>query len=305
MATSSARSGRVLVGRVPCHADRIASGKWQHVHVRRRMFVTGLGGRGGAPVPHRRRGPTPRRGPWLDRASSRRQTAVRRSALAAIVQPAWRQPAQRSRRPLDNEGIMPVLARAVREVENAVQRRSAMPGVRTQVPGRRPAGARGAQPGQGRHRDDRSQRNEQLKRLDGVATILAKTAARDPSLFTLLAEDAVLSDAAKALRKRDARRRRSRGRARGGHRGQPTPTPPLRSTSAGSSRSRSSRASSPTRSSPLTSPARGRKPQHPPPGDVGAARSALPVLRVRRRRCHVLHGAARAGRAAGRRPATS
>ncbi len=46
-----------------------------------------------------------------------------------------------------------------------------------------------------------AQRDGQLKRLDGVATILATTAARDTSLFTLLAEDAVISDAAKALRR--------------------------------------------------------------------------------------------------------
>ena len=44
-------------------------------------------------------------------------------------------------------------------------------------------------------------RSEQLKRLDGVATILAKTAARDTSLLALLAEDAVVSDAAKALKR--------------------------------------------------------------------------------------------------------
>jgi hypothetical protein len=46
-----------------------------------------------------------------------------------------------------------------------------------------------------------AQRDAQLKRLDGIATILATTAARDASLFTLLAEDAVISDSAKALRR--------------------------------------------------------------------------------------------------------
>jgi SNF2 family DNA or RNA helicase len=43
-------------------------------------------------------------------------------------------------------------------------------------------------------------RAEQLKRLDGVAVILAKTAARDTSLLSLLADDAVVSDAARSLR---------------------------------------------------------------------------------------------------------
>jgi hypothetical protein len=42
-------------------------------------------------------------------------------------------------------------------------------------------------------------RAEQLKHLDGIALILAKTAARDTSLLALLAEDAVVSDAARSL----------------------------------------------------------------------------------------------------------
>jgi hypothetical protein len=46
-----------------------------------------------------------------------------------------------------------------------------------------------------------AQRDGQLKRLDGIATILAQTAARNPSLFELLGEDAVVTDAAKALKR--------------------------------------------------------------------------------------------------------
>ena len=42
---------------------------------------------------------------------------------------------------------------------------------------------------------------DQLKRLDGVATILAKTAASDTTLLSLLAEDATVSDSAKGLRR--------------------------------------------------------------------------------------------------------
>jgi superfamily II DNA or RNA helicase len=42
-------------------------------------------------------------------------------------------------------------------------------------------------------------RDEQLKRLDGIATILAKSAVRDAGLLALLAEDAVISDAARSL----------------------------------------------------------------------------------------------------------
>ena len=44
-------------------------------------------------------------------------------------------------------------------------------------------------------------RAEQLRRLDGIATILAKTAARDTSLLTLLADDAVISDTAASLKR--------------------------------------------------------------------------------------------------------
>jgi len=45
-----------------------------------------------------------------------------------------------------------------------------------------------------------ARRTEQLKRLDGVATMLARTAARDTSLLELLGEDARVSDAARAYK---------------------------------------------------------------------------------------------------------
>ncbi len=45
-----------------------------------------------------------------------------------------------------------------------------------------------------------SQRAEQLKRLDGVATILATTAVQDAGLLALLAEDSGVSDAARSLK---------------------------------------------------------------------------------------------------------
>ncbi len=44
-----------------------------------------------------------------------------------------------------------------------------------------------------------TRRAEELKRLDGIATILAKTAVRDPALLALLAEDAAVSDATRSL----------------------------------------------------------------------------------------------------------
>ncbi|GGK76556.1 DEAD/DEAH box helicase [Ornithinimicrobium pekingense] len=101
----------------------------------------------------------------------------------------------------DNDGIIPVLARVVREVESAVQRGRAQPSTRTkfQVVGLLVREERARVMG------DESRpgpnRAEELKRLDGIATILATTAARDTSLLGLLADDAVVSDRARSLRR--------------------------------------------------------------------------------------------------------
>jgi hypothetical protein len=105
---------------------------------------------------------------------------------------------QRHVRERDNDGIIPVLARSVREVEAAVERGPVRPSVRTKFQ----VVALLVREERARVRADQSsdaRRAEQLKRLDGVAMILAKTAARDTSLLSLLAEDAVVSDAARAL----------------------------------------------------------------------------------------------------------
>ncbi|MCW2709081.1 MAG: helicase [Frankiales bacterium] len=98
----------------------------------------------------------------------------------------------------DEEGIIPVLARAVRDVELAVQRSRVRPSTRVtfQVVAllvreerNRVKAAEGSE----------ARRNEQLKRIDGIATILARTAARESSLLALLAEDAELLDGARSL----------------------------------------------------------------------------------------------------------
>ncbi len=102
---------------------------------------------------------------------------------------------------LDNDGIIPVLARAVREVETAVGRGSALASVRPRFQ----AIALLVRDERARVKADttctEAYRAEQLKRLDGVATILAQTAARQSSLFLLLAEDAEISDETKTLRR--------------------------------------------------------------------------------------------------------
>ncbi|HMH37347.1 MAG TPA: hypothetical protein VK584_10455, partial [Streptosporangiaceae bacterium] len=46
-----------------------------------------------------------------------------------------------------------------------------------------------------------SHRAEQLKRLDGIAAILATTAVQDAGLMALLAEDSDVSDAARSLKR--------------------------------------------------------------------------------------------------------
>ncbi|MBC7632911.1 DEAD/DEAH box helicase [Aeromicrobium sp.] len=110
-------------------------------------------------------------------------------------------PRDQRRRNVDNEGIMPVLARAVRDVEAGAQRGavSSSTRIRFQVVAllvrEERARVKADQTGTESHRA------EQLKRLDGIATILAKTAARDTSLLVLLAEDAVVSDAALSLQR--------------------------------------------------------------------------------------------------------
>ncbi len=120
-----------------------------------------------------------------------RQSGVRRTAPRG----------RRRVRDLDNDGIIPVLARAVREVEAAVERGSVMPSVRTkfQVVALLVRDERVSVKADETCSD--AHRAEQLKRLDGIATILAKTAARDTSLFALLAEDATVSDQARSLKR--------------------------------------------------------------------------------------------------------
>jgi len=97
-----------------------------------------------------------------------------------------------------------VLARAVRELEAAAERGRVTPAVRTKFQAvallvrEEHARVRAAEA------VTNSQRAEQLKRLDGIATILAKTAVRDPALLALLSEDALVSPAARSL-ERDLR----------------------------------------------------------------------------------------------------
>ena len=93
----------------------------------------------------------------------------------------------------DNEGIIPVLARTVREVEGRVRRGS----TRASDHATFQAIALLAREERTRVKNDKTLGEahvaEQLKRLDGIGTILATTAALNPAFFDLLADDAVIS----------------------------------------------------------------------------------------------------------------
>ena len=106
------------------------------------------------------------------------------------------------RRHTHNEGIIPLLARAVREVEASAQRGKATPANRTKFH----VIALLMREERARVKTEEgvsdSERAETLKRLDGVAAILAKTAARDTSLITLLEPTATISEATRALKRK-------------------------------------------------------------------------------------------------------
>jgi len=96
--------------------------------------------------------------------------------------------------------VFSVLSRTVREVEAATQRGRVTPAVRTKFQAvallLRDERARvQTAPGSASHRA------EQLKRLDGIAAILAATAVREAGLLALLAEDSSVSDAARSLKR--------------------------------------------------------------------------------------------------------
>jgi superfamily II DNA or RNA helicase len=105
------------------------------------------------------------------------------------------------RRRRDEGGIIPLLARTVREVENAVERGNTTGSTRTkfQVVSLLVREARTAV--RAEEGVTESFRDQQLKRLDGVASILATTAAREPSLFELLGDGATVSPAARRLKR--------------------------------------------------------------------------------------------------------
>ena len=119
---------------------------------------------------------------------------------------AARNASQRRRKPSparrdDEAPIIPILARKVREVEAKAQRGKLGPTnrVKFQVIAFLVREERARVKGDATIPD--ATRAELLKRLDGVATILAKTAARDTSLIQLLEVDQAASPVARRMRR--------------------------------------------------------------------------------------------------------
>jgi SNF2 domain-containing protein/helicase-like protein len=122
-----------------------------------------------------------------------RQTGARRTAQS-------KQRGGHQRR----DDVGSVLARTAGEVEAAVRRGRVTPVVRTKFQ----AVALLLRDERARVRASAgtdSRRAEQLKRLDGIAAILATTAVQDAGLLALLAEDSSVSDAARSLKQEMAR----------------------------------------------------------------------------------------------------
>jgi SNF2-related domain/Helicase conserved C-terminal domain len=98
----------------------------------------------------------------------------------------------------DRADVVSVLASAVRDVEAALQRGPATPATRAKFQ----AAALLLREDRARVRaQETANRSEQLKRLEGIAAILARTAVRDSGLLALLDEDAAVSDAARSLKR--------------------------------------------------------------------------------------------------------
>jgi SNF2 family DNA or RNA helicase len=108
---------------------------------------------------------------------------------------------QRARRGRDQEGILPILAREVRDVERSASRGQVTSLDRAKFQ----AIALLAREERTRVRGDEAlsdqQRDAQLKRLEGIAMILAQIAAGQPSFFELLDENAEVISGVKSVKR--------------------------------------------------------------------------------------------------------
>ncbi|MBN9607219.1 MAG: DEAD/DEAH box helicase [Actinomycetales bacterium] len=121
-------------------------------------------------------------------ASSRRGAGTRASA-------------PKRRQHQDETGIIPILARTVRTIENAAERGRVNPSNRVRFR----VVAVLVREERARIKADTSitdaERTKELTRLDGIATIMAKTASRDTSLISLVTDTAPLTGEALEVRR--------------------------------------------------------------------------------------------------------
>src|SRR5690606_1508985 len=150
-------------------------------------------------VPQQVRACHARRVPVTARASA----ATEREAEQVLAQRQGRSrrggtPPRAQRRHRDNEGILPILAKAAREIESRAQRGELLRTTFQVV-------AVLAREERIRVKSDpeisESRRDAELKRLDGIAKILGQVAGAQPELFELLDENAELTDSARALKR--------------------------------------------------------------------------------------------------------
>lgn len=123
-------------------------------------------------------------------AGAKRQRSTKRPAAQ-----------QRRRQHQDESGVIPVLARTVRTIENSAERGKVNPAGRTRFR----VVAMLVREERARIKTDQgitdAERTKELTRLDGIATIMAKTASRDTSLIQLLTDAGPLSPAAQEVRR--------------------------------------------------------------------------------------------------------
>ena len=124
-------------------------------------------------------------------------------ATSGQRQRSGKRPAAQTRRRQhqDETGIIPVLARTVRTIENSAERGKVSPSNRTRFR----VVAVLVREERARIKADTgltdAERTKELTRLDGIATIMAKTASRDTSLIQLLTDNAPLTPAAQEMRR--------------------------------------------------------------------------------------------------------
>ncbi len=140
-----------------------------------------------------------------------------------------------------------------------------------------------------------SRRDAELKRLDGIAAILARIAATDPSFFELLDEDAEVTSGSRAIMREMQRK--------AGIEPDPEKTA---EPEPGAARARAPGGPQVGRRRPAGQPVHGAgllgraaPPDHPPAGRLGADRAAAELLRARQPGRPRLHGAARPDDGAG------